>query len=242
MTINWQVETYDSLPSTQDAAKEKAQAGAEQGLVVQALEQTGGKGRHGREWVSPKGNLYLSILLRPECQAQQAGQLSFVAALALSAVLDEYLDDKSQKILKWPNDVLLAGKKCAGILLETELSENKVEWLVIGIGLNVVSAPDIGTALQDYTDKPLILDEIRDALLDHLGSYYALWRSKGFSEIRSLWLERAHKPGTELQIKLGERLNQSYFHDIDENGNLLLRSDSGEIQVITAGDVYALSD
>ncbi|GJL84870.1 MAG: hypothetical protein DHS20C02_06450 [Micavibrio sp.] len=237
MAINWRIEIFDTLESTQKFIKDRAASGEAEGLVVQAREQSGGKGRYGREWVSPKGNLYLSILLKPECAASEAAQFSFVAALAVSAAIDEYIKDRSLKFLKWPNDVFLDGKKCAGILLETELDKKgNVEWLVLGVGVNIVSAPDIGVAVQDYADKGIDLEGFRDNLLKQLSFY----KTKEFQEIRALWLERAHEPGTKLQIKLGESVEAGYFHDIDENGNLLLRIDGGDIQMITAGDVYVI--
>ncbi len=235
MTVDWRIESFDTLESTQELVKQRAVDGEAEGLVAQALEQSGGKGRHGREWVSPKGNLYLSILLGPECSASEAAQLSFAAALAVSQTIDEYITDKSMKVLKWPNDVFLDGKKCAGILLETELNESgDVEWLVLGVGINIVSAPDIGVAVQDYTEQEINLEEFRDHFLAHLSSY----KEKEFSEVRGLWLKHAHKPGTKLQIKLGNREEAGYFHDIDEAGNLLLRGEDDEIHTISAGDVY----
>jgi len=264
MSIQWSVETFECVQSTQSVAKERAEQGAQEGLVIQALEQTSGQGRHGREWVSPEGNLYLSVLLRPKCMPAQAAQLSFVAALAVSDSIDDYIDDTSLRLLKWPNDVLLDGKKCAGILLETELgSDDKVKYLVLGIGVNIVSAPrDVGVALQGYTrvipaqagiysnydkdpglrrddeEAESSLNSFRTNLLAHLSTHLELWRTKGFGEVRRLWLEQAHKPGTKLQIKLGEKLEEGYFHDIDDDGNLLLSGESDDIRKISAGDVF----
>ncbi|HBR68204.1 MAG TPA: biotin--[acetyl-CoA-carboxylase] ligase [Rhodospirillaceae bacterium] len=243
MTIVWRIETFDTLPSTQETVKDRAAKGEAEGFVVQALEQTGGKGRHGREWVSPKGNLYLSILLRPDYEARRIGEFSFIAALALFETVLEHVQDQSLVMLKWPNDVLLGGKKCAGILLESGLQpDGKVDWLVVGIGLNVTSAPPIGSALTDYAQNLLDIALIRDKLLAHIDTYISLWQDKGFNEIRRLWMSRAHKPGAPLQIKLGETLKQGYFHAIDEGGNLLLRLENGGIETITAGDVYAIGD
>lgn len=243
MTIVWRIEAFDNLSSTQETVKDRAAKGEAEGLVVQALEQTGGKGRHGREWVSPKGNLYLSILLKPDCDVRRLGEFSFIAALALYETVFEYVQDQSLVVLKWPNDVLLGGKKCAGILLESGLKpDGKVDWLVVGIGLNIVSAPPIGSALADYAQNPPDIGLIRDKLLAHIDTYMSLWHSKGFNEIRRLWLSRAHKSGAPLQIKLGETLKQGYFHAIDEGGNLLLRLENGGIETITAGDIYAIGD
>lgn len=238
MTPAWRIETFDRIQSTQETVKSRAAKGEAKGLVVQAFQQTGGKGRHGREWVSPAGNLYLSILLRPDCDARRIGEFSFIAALALYESVLEHVQDRSLLTLKWPNDVLLKGKKCAGILLESGLKPGgEVDWLVIGIGLNILSAPPIGSALADYAQDLPGIALIRDKLLNHINAYISLWQAKGFNEIKRLWVDRAHRPGAPLQIKLGETLKQGYFHDIDEGGNLLLRLENGGIETITAGDI-----
>src|SRR5690554_5681171 len=132
MTIKWIVEEYDMLGSTQDTLKELASERPE-GFAVQARKQQAGKGRQGREWISPEGNLYLSVLLKPtRIEAAHAGQLSFVAALAVAKTVASYLKDGL--MLKWPNDVLLDGKKCAGILLETDVKDGRLRWVSVGVG------------------------------------------------------------------------------------------------------------
>src|SRR5690606_32282573 len=142
--MKWIIEEHDVLGSTQDALKAVASERPE-GFAVQARRQEGGKGRQGRQWISPEGNLYLSVLLKPaKVEAVHVGQLSFVAALAVAKTVASYLKDGL--MLKWPNDVLLAGKKCAGILLETDVKDGKVRWVAVGIGVNIASAPEIGSA------------------------------------------------------------------------------------------------
>jgi len=239
MVFSWRIETVQSVASTQGIVKERAATGAPQGLVVQALEQTGGKGRHGRAWISPKGNLYISVLLRPSCIAPQAAQLSFVAALAVSDAIDSYISSTALRMLKWPNDILLDGRKCAGILLETEVKGSEAVWTALGIGVNIASAPEgIGTALGDYTQKEIELSAFRDALLSCLAARLASWETEGFKKIRQSWLAMAHKPGTKLQIKLGETVQEGYFHDMDDSGNLLLKGADSKMTALSAGDVF----
>ncbi|HEY8192261.1 MAG TPA: biotin--[acetyl-CoA-carboxylase] ligase, partial [Alphaproteobacteria bacterium] len=146
---DWKIHTYAQLGSTQDYVKELGDEGLPEGTVVQCLTQTKGRGRHGRTWTSPMGGLYMSVLLRPECAAPVAGQLSFVVAVAVSAAMDEVLGKDHKKTLKWPNDILIDGKKCAGILLESGMAGAMVNWMAVGIGVNIMSAPEDATCLQE---------------------------------------------------------------------------------------------
>src|SRR5688500_9625149 len=135
MAINWTIEVFETLPTTQDLAMARAEEGAAEGAVIQAMIQNAGRGRHGNRWHSPLGNLYVSLLLRPLCKPDLAGQISFVAGLALSAAMNPYVSAAHKKTLKWPNDILIDGRKCAGILLESRLSgEGLVESLIVGMG------------------------------------------------------------------------------------------------------------
>lgn len=237
--ISWNIEIYDDLSSTQDVVKEAASEGADEGFVAQALEQSSGHGRHGREWVSPKGNLYISFLLRPMCSGAEVGQISLLVALALQSTIE---DCGVHTQLKWPNDVLIDGKKCAGILLETELSsDGHVEWIAIGCGVNVIEAPQ-GTSIVEHASGTIDLDAFRDTFLAHFGRYYQQWGSEGFAALRDLWLSKAHPKDSAMSVKVGEQLENGFFHDIDARGNLRLRLDNGEIKTITAGDVYLFED
>ena len=130
----------DEAGSTNDEAKDRAVAGAPEGTVIWARQQRAGRGRRGRAWVSPPGNLYLSVILRPACEARSVAQLSFVAALAVLDLVDGPLPGRA--CCKWPNDILVDGGKVAGILLESALrAEGRVDWVVLGIGVNLASHP-----------------------------------------------------------------------------------------------------
>ncbi|MCC7305191.1 MAG: biotin--[acetyl-CoA-carboxylase] ligase [Alphaproteobacteria bacterium] len=220
------------MSSTQDAARARAISGAAEGLAVQALEQTKGRGRHERPWVSERGNLYLSVLLRPGCDARLIGQTGLVAGLAVAETVRELTGQAP--LLKWPNDVLLESGKCAGILVESEISKHGVEWAVLGIGVNIASAPPgIGAVLSGKAGKPVNINDFRDFLLKNLGLEYGLWRREGFGAIRSRWMNFATAPGTVLSVKTPGSATEGAFEGIDEEGNLLLGG-----KVIAAGDVY----
>jgi len=236
----WTVHTYASLPSTQDYIRELAEEDFPEGTVMQALTQTKGKGRQGRVWDSPMGNLYLSVLLRPRCSADQAGQLSFVAALALSAAIDEVLADGHVKTLKWPNDILIDGKKCAGILLESELDPaGQVAALALGIGVNIHAPPEGAAGLQALSHEITVpVNKFRDQVLSHLRAAYQQWQQQGFAPVRERWLAQAHGRGEKISARIGAQDVQGIFRDLDPDGSLMIELPDGTMQAIRSGDVY----
>lgn len=233
MSMEFKVHTYASLPSTQDYVKELAEEGLPEGIVVQCLEQKKGRGRHGREWVSPIGNLYMSVLLRPDCPVKEAGQLSFVAAVALSAAMDEVIETGHEKTLKWPNDILIDGRKVSGILIEKE-----GDAYVLGMGVNILSAPEGAIHLKDVAgENRLAIHPFRDLVLEKLAQRYDLWRQEGFAPIREEWMKQAHGLDKALAVKLGKEHRDGLFKGIDAQGSLLLEID-GSIIDINSGEVY----
>jgi BirA family biotin operon repressor/biotin-[acetyl-CoA-carboxylase] ligase len=241
MSIDWKIETFAVLPSTQDEAKVRAlDEGADEGLVVQALTQSEGRGRQGNQWTSPMGNLYMSVLLRPLCTADLAGQVSFVVALAVSAAMDEFLVEGHQKTLKWPNDILIDGKKVAGILLESELSpKGLVGHLIIGVGVNILSAPEGRVALKEVSgENRLAVHPFRDRVLHYLDQYYGVWKAEGFGSIRKAWLAQAHGLGHSLTARTPQREEKGIFKEIDEAGGLILEIPENKQIVIRAGEIY----
>ncbi len=240
MSIDWQVHTYASLESTQDYVKELAAEDFPEGTVIQCLMQTKGRGRHGNDWHSPIGNLYMSALLRPDCTANEAGQLSFVVAVALSAAIDDYLEDSHVKTLKWPNDILIDGKKCAGILLESELTaDGQVKWLVFGVGVNIMAPPKGAVGLQEVSwEIQVPIHPFRDVFIEKFKIFYKQWRKEGFAPIREVWLSQAHGKGEAIKVRLPDRELTGIFTDLDENGALLLRMNDGKEKTIHAGEVF----
>lgn len=235
--VQWKIHTYAQLPSTQDYVKELGDEGLPEGIVVQCLTQTKGRGRHGNTWTSPMGGLYMSILLRPRCPAAMAGQLSFVVAVAVSAAIGEVLMVGHTKTLKWPNDILLDGRKCAGILLESGVKGAMIDWLAAGIGVNIMSAPEGAVCLQEVgKGRQVPVHPFRDIVLSHLSAYYAHWREKGFTEIRDLWMEQAHALGEEITARTGDHKETGIFKGINENGELLLEQ-NGRVKTISAAEI-----
>ncbi len=230
----FEIRTYASLGSTNDEARRLAREGAAEGTVVTALEQTAGRGRHGRGWASPPGNLYLSLLLRPNLPPGRLGELAFLAGLAVAETVAALLPAGRAVTLKWPNDVLVDGAKTAGILIEQE-----AEAAVIGIGLNLAHCP----ADTPYPATTLAaagaetgVAAARACLLDRLAAALVRWRGEGFAPIRSAWLARAHPLGAALSVRLPEGAITGRFAGLDPGGALLIETVDGPRR-ITSGEV-----
>ena len=236
----FEVLEYDELASTNDEARRLAEEGGREGLVVRAHSQTAGRGRQGRRWVSEEGNLFASLLLRPEVPLAQAATLPFVAAAALSDTLAPKLRDEAALTHKWPNDVLLHGRKVSGILLESGGSRQGL-YVVVGIGVNVTSFPQ-ETLYPATSLKEAGIEWEAGALLTSyitvFSNLYQLWLAHGFGPLRKAWLRRAAHLGKPVEIGHGDDKQAGIFEDVDETGALLLRSADGNLKTITAGDVF----
>ncbi|HEV2678476.1 MAG TPA: biotin--[acetyl-CoA-carboxylase] ligase [Aliidongia sp.] len=231
----------DVVGSTSDEAKALAAAGAAHGTLVWAREQTAGRGRLDRQWQSPRGNLFTSCILRPDVTPARAAEIGFVAALAVAETVRTLLPAAVPVALKWPNDVLVDGGKVAGILLEAQSGPNgTVDWLVLGMGINIVAAPT-GTpyravALQPLgavADARMVLELLYGALAERLDD----WRHGGFGGIRARWLALARGLGQPIEVRQGDALVQGRFVDLDHDGALVLDTAEGPRR-ITTGDVH----
>ncbi len=236
--IDWRITVTGQLPSTQDLVRVAAEGGEPEGFAVQALQQTAARGRHGNQWAAPMGNLYISFLLRPDCSASDAGQVAFIVALALSKAMDDYIDtDAHQKTLKWPNDILIDGKKVSGILLESEITNGHCDYLVVGIGVNILVAPEERICLDAVKKKQIPIHPFRDRVLAYMSDYMDGWRAHGFGPIREEWLKQAHGMDAPMSIRLPEVTYSGIFKGLDEQGGLMAEID-GQIKRFTSGDVH----
>lgn len=237
--MDWSITIFDSVGSTQDLLKDRAADGAPEGTVIHGLEQLKGRGRHGNTWISPKGNLYLSILLRPDCPVDQAGQLAFVLALAVGGAVQTFLPEEKRDLvrLKWPNDILYNGLKISGILLETNINNSFVEAVFVGTGVNVLAPPDGHAGLNDIALNSVSVEACRAALLDNLAHWYDVWQQKGFAPVRSAWLKQAHGLGQTVTARMPNSQESGIFDGIDDSGALILRQDDGP-KAIRAAEVH----
>lgn len=238
--LKWDIRVLEETGSTQELVKEAAHSDSSEGIVCHALRQKSGKGRHGKVWVSPEGNLYMSVLLRPDCAAECVGQISLLTGLAIRNAMKDLVYDPGFLKLKWPNDLLYDSKKLCGILAESELSSSgKIKWLIIGIGVNIKLAPlDTSICLNDISGKFFAPEVTRDIILKELEALYRLWQKEGFETIRQNWISGAHLRGTELTIHTGEKRLQGCFEDLNSDGYLILRDKEDNIRTISSGDVF----
>ena len=232
---------FDALDSTNDEAKRRARAGAPEGTLIVARQQSSGRGRRGRTWQSPEGNLYCSLVLRPERRLTEAAQLSFVAAVALAETLTNWLP--AERIgLKWPNDVLVDGAKISGILLESEVqSEGRADWIVVGVGVNLASCP-VGldrpaAALNDVAGTTITADALLAALALDFVAWYDRWVEQGFVPVRAAWLAHAAFLNEQIAVRLPEGDTGGIFEGLDADGSMLLRLEDGRQRQITVGEV-----
>jgi BirA family biotin operon repressor/biotin-[acetyl-CoA-carboxylase] ligase len=228
----FQIQHHERIGSTNDEARRLAAAGAPHGTVVHADEQAAGRGRFGRTWFSPPGNLYLSVLLRLDVPPERASELSFVTAITVADAIDALLPKQMKSTLKWPNDVLVDDGKIAGILVESSAGAQ-----IIGIGVNVLEAPRNAP----YKTSTLVgaggiatVDGARDILLDSLAKHLGSWTDHGFEPIRIAWLSRAHPIGTMLRASIGGRTEEGLFAGLDEAGALLLDTPEGRKRIVAA--------
>lgn len=232
---------FDSIDSTNAEARREAAKG-ENHLVIWAREQTAGRGRRGREWASPPGNLYCSFLLHPDFSPEVAMRVGFVAAIALADTVASVLPRSSFVHTKWPNDVLIEDKKISGILLESATdAAGTLEWLVVGTGVNIESHPDE----TEYPATSLHAEgahSINDAKLLEIYclrylAWYVTWKKLGFGPVRQAWLRRARGLGEPITVRLANETINGIFETMDEDGALILNTD-GVKRRITAGDVF----
>ena len=229
---------YPVVSSTMDVARKAASENADEGTLVIAEEQTAGRGRLGRSWLNPSGVMALSIILRPEIS--QLSSLTMVASLATSLGIERATGISST--IKWPNDVLIDGKKVSGILSESALSGESVDWAIVGIGVNVNFDPlaypeiaDIATSLSYTLGREVSQLDVLLCLLHELERYYvALQRGE---PIYKEWQAKLETLGKTVQVKSGDFVEQGYAESVERDGSLLLRRSDGSLARFIAGEV-----
>lgn len=236
----------DEVDSTMNEAARRAPPNRPTWIV--AKRQTKARGRRGHSWHHPDGNFAGTWLIAPGRLASEVALTSFVAALALYEALAVYVD-RERLALKWPNDVLLDQRKIAGILLESSGQGGVIDWLAVGIGVNLASAPS-AMDLPDSAVPPISLAEAGpdpaipltpEELLSHLAEGMARWNrmltDHGFDPLRRLWLQRAARLGETITARTSRDSWTGIFETVDESGHLVLRTAAG-VQRIAAADIY----
>ena len=238
----WHLIARDDVGSTNDEMRGLAEGGAADRTVLVARRQLAGRGRRGHRWASPEGNLYSSILLRPEGSLARVGQLTFVVCLAVADAVATVAPTATVQ-LKWPNDVLVNGGKIAGILLESaDGAGGGAAWVIIGTGVNLTSHPeDTETPATDLATAigtaPSVSDVLR-AYLTAIDHHYGIWLAGDFAAIRAAWLQRSIGQGQPIRVRTARETLVGRFAALDETGALILDLGDGGRRTITAGDVF----
>lgn len=238
----YQLRHLAEVDSTNEEARRMAAAHETVPTWILADSQTAGRGRRGRAWQSPVGNLMTTLYLPISFDAVKAGQLAFVAGLALERTVSALIGERAQASLKWPNDVLVDGKKASGILLESAMRDNKIDWLAIGLGLNLAHHPDDtpypATSLAAYVDTPANNLAALEILARAFDEVFRQWRNGGFGPVLQAWRAVAHGLGGPIVATLENEQFEGIFKDVDEKGALILQTTAGDTMTIDAGDVF----
>lgn len=242
------LEIFQSLDSTNLQVRKKAEAGDAEGAVVVADQQLAGRGRLGRHWASPAGvNLYSSFLLRPQIPVQQAPQLTFLSAVAVVDTLESVCQLSAE--VKWPNDILVKGAKIAGLLNEMNAETERINYVVLGIGINLNMTaeqfpPELNypaTSVLLETGRPVVRAAFLRELLQRLDFYYCEFLRQGFAPIRLRWEQLCPVINRRVMVDGGAYGMTGTVVGLDPDGALRLQLDSGHIERILAGDVRLLN-
>jgi len=231
LPTGWRLVEVAATDSTNDEARRLIAAGAGHGTVVRADRQTAGRGRRGRHWESPPGNLYMSIVA--DATTAPTGQLAFVAALAAG----DALTGGGCVRFKWPNDLMVRGRKVGGILIEADGGT-----AIVGIGINVASAPAEtaypATAIAAAGWPTVTPADVCAGVAAGFAAWYARWCREGFAPVREAWLARAAGLGGPVTARLPAATCRGTFRALDQDGALILEQADGALRRIAAGDVY----
>ncbi len=237
--IAWRLEKYEELGSTSDFCAERAKAGEPEGLAVFAAQQSAGRGSRGRTWLSPPGNVALSVILRPQMTPSQSSMYPLLAGIAAAEAIHAALPSGPTPMLKWPNDVLLNGQKCAGLLIDATQAQNRIDWLVIGIGINLAYAPEVpgrATTCLAAHGAGTAASALAQTVLDRLATWLDIFQASGPAKIISAWLSHAHPIGTHLEVKSLEKNTAGTFAGLSPTGELLLQVEN-RIETYRTGEI-----
>jgi BirA family biotin operon repressor/biotin-[acetyl-CoA-carboxylase] ligase len=240
--VGYALREWTEIDSTNEEARRLAAAGERGPIWLRADQQTAGRGRRGRVWQSPTGNLAATLLISPDRPASDCAQLSFVAAIAAADAASAFAPSADVKV-KWPNDVLASGKKLAGILLESASGPGALPaYLAIGIGMNLAYFPPDtefpATSLAALGASVPLPQDALTQLAAQFAKWYEVWMTSGFTPIQDAWLARAAGLGMRIRARLSNDETSGVFEGIDDTGALILREAQGRTRLISAGEVF----
>jgi len=234
---------FRELTSTNDIAKELAVRGAREGTVIVAETQTSGRGRLKREWISPEGGLWLSVLLRPKTEPKHAPKLTLMTSVAVAKTICKLFPLKAE--IKWPNDVLVNHKKVCGILTEAKTRREALVFVIVGIGINAnfnvnalpVSLRDSSTTLKEELKKEIERESLLRTLLEETESYYDMFTEEKFDNILQEWRNSASFLGSYVEIVSHTEKIKGWAMDIDRNGALMVKLKDRTMRRVLSGDI-----
>ncbi len=238
------IRVFRQTTSTNDIVEKLARDGVKEGVAVFAESQTNGRGRLGRKWASPsRKGLWFSVLLRPDLRPQEATRLTVCSAIALRRAIAQLTGIAPE--IKWPNDILIGGRKAAGILTELTAELDQVRYLVLGIGVDVnQTASDfpsdlgmVATSLRIECGRTIGRPELAVAILKELDADYARLKAGGFAEIADEWEQHCSTLGREVLLRTGGREIRGRAESLSEDGSLLLRTEHGRLEPVVGGDI-----
>lgn len=249
MNVSW-LDDYtmimlDTIDSTSLEAKRIIQDELQGKYIIVAEEQTVGRGKNRSFWYSPRGNLYFSILFSHDKELQRLPQLSLVSALVCHKTIDELAPGKVQ--VKWPNDVLLDGKKLSGILVESfphfcKKTNQQVNYVIVGIGLNIEKSPKylsyLATSLKEEGIEYVSRNSVLNKFMQHFQAYYDLWSKHGFKIFREQWMQNAYNLRRKIYSDVGGCKVSGYLKEIDDEGRLVVELETGEVHVMSSAEVF----
>lgn len=240
--------SYKKVDSTNIVAYELAEKGLREGAVIFADEQAKGKGRQGRAWQSPPGcGIYMSCILRPQMTPNEISKITLMAAVAIAKAIREFT--ALNAMIKWPNDILINGKKVCGILTEMKAEQDVVDFIILGIGINVNTRsedlPRNGTSLKEELrgfkeGEDLSRVELAKKILETIEAHYNILKKNGSRSIIEEWKELSAMLGSRVKVALHNRTFEAHAHDIDPDGALVVRLDSGVLMKVSSGDVVMM--
>ncbi len=228
MTIGRRIIRLDEATSTNDVAKSHGRSGEPEGLVIVARRQTQGRGRQGREWISPEGGLYLSVLLRPDLDPKELTALTIHFVVPVAKAIENITGLKTE--LKWPNDVQIGGRKVAGLLVEGTGQQGKIAFLVLGIGINVNNAAkDLGlegaTSLSEEAGREIDQEALLEEILSELRSHYERFKKGEYPEDE--YVQRSSVLGHQIEAVIGRESFRGKALYLAPDGALVIKSDEG---------------
>jgi BirA family biotin operon repressor/biotin-[acetyl-CoA-carboxylase] ligase len=239
---------YFEVDSTNTQARQLAEDGAAEGEIVVAEQQTRGRGRLGRNWISPASvNLYLSVVLRPELPPAHAPQITLMAAVALADTVARFISEPPA--IKWPNDILVRGRKLGGILTESSVTSERVNYVILGIGVNInfphalmpEAIRERATSLMECAGQAVSREAFLGRLIQHLDRCYGILGEAGFGRIAPRWEAYFSLRDKRVRVDMGDGTLAGVAKGIDSHGALIIEGERGQFHRILAGDVVPLT-